>query len=67
MVTEDLKRLRKALDNAIQACDDLGEDLSGPIAARLRQAIDDAADSTDDITFDIRRIESDISFIYRML
>lgn len=62
MVTEDLKRLRKALDEALEMCDRV-EELPRP----LREALERASSLTDDISTDIRRIESDISAIYRML
>lgn len=62
MVTEDLKRLRKALDELDRLWE--GDE---DITPAMRAELDKASDACDDITADIRRIESDISAINRML
>ena len=62
MVTEDLKRLRKALDEMDRLWQGDEE-----VSRAIRAEWDKASDACDDLISDLRKIEQDISVIHRML
>ena len=62
MITEDLKRLRKALDEMDRLWQGDEE-----VSRAIRAEWDKASDAADDLIADLRKIEQDISVIYRML
>lgn len=65
MITEDLKRLRKALDESFQMLDNIEIELGGK--SKLRSELETASSLVDDLIYDTKKIEQDIHTINRML